>query len=549
MDESPHQRKAPRMKESLKSDLRASIVVFLVALPLCMGIAIASGVPASKAAAVGIITGIVGGLVVGSISGCPLQVSGPAAGLTVIVFELVQERGWEAVGPVVMIAGLLQLVAGVVGLGQWFRAVSPAVISGMLAGIGVLIFASQFHVMVDDQPRGSGLANLTSIPEAIWKAFPFNGSTHHWAALTGLLTIVVITLWNTFAWGVFRVLPAPLVAVVVATLAAAVLDLPIRRVSLPESLLAAVSLPTSDTIRHALNWSSLLAGISLAVVASAETLLCATAVDRMHARPRTQYNRELFAQGVGNTVCGLMGALPMTGVIVRSSANVDAGACTRASTILHGAWLLLFVSLATFALEFIPTATLAAVLVFTGYKLVDWRAVQRLWNYGKSEVFIWAATLIGVVAIDLLTGVLMGIGLSAAKLLYTFSHLIVRVADDPSQRRTIINLDGTATFVSLPKLAAALESVPNNRELHVQFNELQYIDHACLELLMNWEKQFKSTGSTLTIDWASLEARFRHPPIRHIDLGSTESTIPTPSRDGQDQEGESRTREAAADTR
>ncbi|MCA9209526.1 MAG: SulP family inorganic anion transporter, partial [Planctomycetales bacterium] len=150
---------------NLKSDFLASIVVFLVALPLCMGIAIASGAPVSA----GLITGIVGGLVAGSLAGCPLQVSGPAAGLAVIVYELIRQHGYETLGLIVLIAGVLQLAASLAGLGQWFRAVSPAVVKGMLAGIGILIFASQFHVMVDDAPKDSALANLVSIPSAVWK--------------------------------------------------------------------------------------------------------------------------------------------------------------------------------------------------------------------------------------------------------------------------------------------------------------------------------------------------------------------------------------------
>lgn len=531
MENSQPQAVGLNFKGSWKNDLLASIVVFLVALPLCMGIAIASGVPPEKAAAAGILTGIIGGLVVGFLSGSPLQVSGPAAGLSVIVFELVQQYGWEGVGVVVLIAGAVQLVAGALGLGQWFRAVSPAVINGMLAGIGVLIFASQFHVMVDDTPRSSGLENLLSIPEAVWKGLPFNGSAHHWAALTGLLTIAAITLWNTLAPGRLRVLPAPLVAVVLATAFAATLGLSIRRVSLPDNLLAAVGPPTAEGLRRALDWSVLAAGLSLAFVASAETLLCAAAVDRMHRGPRTRYDRELMAQGVGNALCGLLGALPMTGVIVRSSANVQAGASTRASTILHGAWLLVFVSALPFVLELIPTASLAAVLVFTGYNLVDWRAVQKLRGYGKGEVLIWATTLVGIVVTDLLTGVLVGVGLSAAKLLYTFSHLAIRVADDPACRRTGIYLEGTATFVSLPKLAAALETVPHDRELHVQFDRLHYIDHACLELLLSWEEQYKTTGGSLTLDWKALEARFRQPPL--LPASPDQDSVCLSGQDGQ----------------
>jgi MFS superfamily sulfate permease-like transporter len=230
----------PPLRTSWRHDLPASVVVFLVALPLCMGIAIASGVPPEKAAAVGIVTGIVGGLVVGLLAGSPLQVSGPAAGLSVLVFELVQGHGWGAVGPAVLVAGVVQLVAAALGLGQWFRAVSPTVIKGMLAGIGVLIVASQFHVMVDDRPRGSGLANLLSIPEAVAKGLvPADGSTHHQAALVGLATIAVIIAWSTLTPKRWSVVPPPLVAVVVAAGVVAALGLPVKRVTLPDNFLAA----------------------------------------------------------------------------------------------------------------------------------------------------------------------------------------------------------------------------------------------------------------------------------------------------------------------
>jgi MFS superfamily sulfate permease-like transporter len=244
------------------------------------------------------------------------------------------------------------------------------------------------------------------------------------------------------------------------------------------------------------------------LVASAETLLCATAVDRMHQGPRTRYDRELAAQGVGNVLCGLLGALPMTGVIVRSAANVQAGAKTRASAVLHGLWLLLFVSLLPFVLELIPTSSLAAVLVYTGYKLVNPKAVRALWDYGKSEVAIYAATVGAIVVTNLLTGILVGVGLALAKLLYTFSHLAIRIEKDLERNRTVLYVEGAATFIRLPKLAAALESVPPSTELHVHFEQLSHIDHACLDLLINWEKQHEATGGSLVIDWETLTAKF-----------------------------------------
>ncbi|MGH9935992.1 MAG: SulP family inorganic anion transporter, partial [Blastocatellia bacterium] len=337
-------------KENFFHDFMASIVVFLVALPLCMGIAIASGAPP----ALGLITGVVGGLVVGAIAGSPLQVSGPAAGLTVLIWEMVNQHGIAMLGAIVLLAGLMQIALGLIKAGQWFRAISPAVIQGMLAGIGVLIIASQIHVMVDDGPKGSGLDNLLSIPDAIWKGLaPMDSSSHHLAALVGVITMAVIFAWS-YAPGKLKVVPAPLVAVVIAAAVAAIFQMPIKYVEVA-NLAGAINYPTTESLSALLNPAMIGSAIAVCFIASAETLLCATAVDRMHHGPRTQYNRELAAQGVGNSICGLLGALPMTGVIVRSSANVEAGGRTRMSAIMHGVWILGLVALAPAALNLIPT--------------------------------------------------------------------------------------------------------------------------------------------------------------------------------------------------
>ena len=491
------------IRDSWRRDALASVVVFLVALPLCMGIAIASGAPP----AAGLITGIVGGLVVTLFAGAPLQVSGPAAGLAVIVYELVQTHGFGALGWIVLVAGLIQLVAGLAGIGQWFRAVSPAVIHGMLAGIGVLIFASQFHVMVDDAPRGSGLANLIAIPEAVYKGFVPAEGIHFQAAMVGMLTLLVMLFWKRVAPGGLKIVPAPLAAVVIATCTAIFAGLGVNRVDIPAQLTDAVVFPTFAHL-ESLGFTVLVSGLALAFVASAETLLCATAVDKLHDGPRTRFNQELSAQGIGNIICGVLGALPMTGVIVRSSANVEAGARTRLSALLHGVWLLLFCAALPFVLVQIPTAVLAAVLVFTGYKLVNVAAIRELARYGREEVFIYAATLAGIVAVDLLTGVLLGIGLSLARVLYVMTHLELRVRDTDDPARYVLELHGSATVLRLPTLAKALEDVPRSAELHVTFEHLTYIDHACLDLLMSWEKQHEALGGSLTIDWDALEGRF-----------------------------------------
>lgn len=488
-------------RKTFAKDFLASIVVFLVALPLCMGIAIASGAPP----AVGLITGIVGGLIVGSLAGCPLQVSGPAAGLTVMVWEIVQEHGFPMLGVIVLMAGLIQLTAGMFKLGQWFRAVSPAVINGMLSGIGVLIFASQFHVMLDDKPKGNGIMNLISIPKAVWDCLqqPEFGSTHV-AGCIGLLTISLLIFWVGVAPKKMKAIPGALIAVVTATLVTAIFQLDIKTVTLPNNLLAAVQFPTIETIQKALNWEIVLDALGIALIASAETLLTATAIDRLHQGTRTKYDRELCAQGFGNIICGILGALPMTGVTVRSTTNVQAGAQTRASAMLHGLWLLLFVAFLPFVLRLIPTSSLAALLVYTGYKLCNFTIIKTLRPYGRGEVAIYFATMLTIVATDLLTGVALGMVLTALKLLYQFSHLEIQV--DTKHSETRMYLKGAATFLSLPKLASALEELPSDTQLHVYLDDLEYIDHACLDLLMNWEVQHTAHGGELLIDWNTLDA-------------------------------------------
>ncbi len=490
--------------ETFGRDFLASVVVFLVALPLCMGISLASGMPPTA----GIVTGIIGGIIVGTISGAPLQVSGPAAGLSVLVWQLVQQFGADMLGVIVLFAGLIQLVAGLCKLGQWFRAVSPAVINGMLAGIGVLIFASQFHVMLDYKPIGTGIQNLVGIPASIMNAI--NAGDHHLqAAGIGALTIGTIMAWSLLAPKSWRLFPAPLVGAIVAIVAAYVLGLgEINYVNVPDDFWSVTVFPTPEKLMRITEWPVLVGAISIAFIASAETLLCATAVDQMHRGPRTKYDRELTAQGVGNSICGVLGVLPMTGVIVRSGANVEAGAVSRASAIMHGVWLLLFVSVIPFTLRYIPTSALAAILVFTGYKLAYPKVLPKLLKFGKTEVFIYVVTIVMIVLTNLLEGVLVGLALSLLKLLYAFSHLEIRKEETRAENRVDLYLQGSATLVRLPKLAAELESLKPGANVHVHVNDLDYIDHACLDLLTNWERQHSGTGGTLTIEWDELTKKY-----------------------------------------
>ncbi|MFN3194134.1 MAG: SulP family inorganic anion transporter [Aureliella sp.] len=520
---------------NLKSDFMASLVVFLVALPLCIGIAVAVGVSPARA----LITGIIGGLIVGIFSGSPLQVSGPAAGLFVIIADLLAkgrekylasaspelseealelaatEYSLTILGCCVVLAGLLQMVAGQLRLGQWFRAVSPAVIKGMLAGIGILILASQFHVMLDHvalwhgEKAHGGLQYLATIPEAVLKCFSSDTThTHHLAALTGIIALASFVVWPQIVPQKLKFLPAALIGIIAATLFASIAQLPIQLLEVPENMFSEVTLPSADWFGLLTDPMVLTGGFVIALVASAETLLCATAVDQMHQGPRTKYDQELTAQGVGNTMCGLVGALPMTGVIVRSSANVNSGAKSRASTILHGAWLLLFVVAIPFVLTYIPRSALGALLVYTGFKLVNVKDIRKLWETSRGEAAIYFATVATIVSTDLLIGVGVGIALSAIKLLVRFSNLRAELETSTDRKQADLKLTGAATFLSLPKLAAELERVPASAELRVDFENLQYIDHACLDLLMNWAKQHSNVGGQLILDWDQLQARF-----------------------------------------
>ena len=489
---------------SLLRDVSASLVVFLVALPLCMGIALASGMPP----AAGLVTGVIGGIVVGFIAGQPLQVSGPAAGLAVIMFELVREHGVAALGPILILAGAIQLTAGLLKTGRWFRAISPEVIHGMLAGIGVLIVIQQFHVVLDHSPEHSGPANILAMWGAVFGGLlPLNGSKEEAAALVGVVTLAVMFLWERFRPAKLKLVPGALLGIAAATTLAQAFQMQVHRVNVPENLSQMISLPSLGAL-HGMTLANVLgSAAALAFIASAETLLSAAAVDRMQTRSRTNYDRELTAQGVGNMLCGLLGALPMTGVIVRSSANVQAGAETRKSAILHGAWMLVLVLAFPFVLRLIPTASLAAVLLYVGVKLVKPAEIRKLSRFGKVPVLIYFASMIAIVATNLLTGVLVGLGLSLMRLLYTITYLEAKVNEEDGC--THVHLSGIGTFLGIPRIARALDQVKPEIAVHVHSHGLLYVDHACIELIEGWAEQREQKGQQVHIEMEKLHLRYR----------------------------------------
>ncbi|TJZ42905.1 SulP family inorganic anion transporter [Streptomyces piniterrae] len=518
----PSRQSLPRWR----ADFAASLVVFLVAVPLCVGVAVASGVPAE----LGLVTGIVGGLLTGLLPGSSLQVSGPAAGLTVLVYEAVQEYGLGSLGVLVLVSGVLQLAMGALKLGRWFRAISVAVVQGMLAGIGLLLIAGQLYKLADAKAPGSGLSNLGGLPLLVVDTLASD------AALTALAvgagTIAVLVLWPRWP-AAARVVPAPLMAVALATTAVFALDLPVARVEV-RGLLGVVQPPGGADFAR-LTEAGALAGalgtlVAFTLIASAESLFSAAAVDRLHDGPRTDYDKELMAQGAGNAVCGVLGALPMTAVIVRSSANVYAGARTKASRVLHGVWLLVFAAAFPAALGMVPVAALAGVLVNAGWKLIPRKDLLPLWREHRGEAVVLVTTAVAIVATNMFEGVLLGLLMAVAKSAWETSHVHLEVADQPGsvdRPESVqpaepegaggtapedvpgaadpgsgsgpagplrVRVVGHATFLRLPKLLDQLEALPGNREIELDLSGLRHLDHACAAALGNWAEQRRRTG-------------------------------------------------------
>ncbi|GGN73252.1 sulfate transporter [Streptomyces albiflavescens] len=469
----------------LRQDFTASLVVFLVALPLCVGVAVASGVPAE----LGLVTGIVGGLVTGLMRGSSLQVSGPAAGLTVLVFEAVREYGLAVLGVVVLATGVLQLLMGALKLGRYFRAISVAVVEGMLAGIGLVLIAGQLYSMAGLKAPASGLDKLAGLPEALVDAAR---STEALASIgLGAGTIAVLVLWKRLPRRV-RTVPGALGAVALATLVSLAFGLPVATVEV-RGLLGSIQLPSPDAFGELASVGVLGTILAFTLIASAESLFSAAAVDRLHDGPRTEYDRELMAQGAGNAVCGLLGALPMTAVIVRSAANVQAGARTKASRVLHGLWLLLFAALLPAALGVIPLPALAGILVHAGWKLIPLREIASLWREHRGEALILVVTAVAIVAVSMFEGVLIGLALAVVKTAWEASHVRLEVIDKgagPVQAY----LSGNATFLRLPKILDSLEALPQDRPVELDLSGLHHLDHACRTALENWSARHSAAG-------------------------------------------------------
>jgi len=485
------------MLNKIKNDLLPSVVVFLVAVPLCIGIAIACGV----SPVAGLLSGIIGGLVVGSLNGCPLMVSGPAAGLIAIVWEIINVHGLTGLALCVAVAGCLQMIFGLLGAGVIFRAVSPAVIQGMLTGIGALIFFSQFHVMIDSVPQSSGLMNLLAVPEAIVHLVSDTGKNMHYAGIVGVITIAVIYAWS-YVPVALKQLPGVLVGVIIGTGVAQLAGFEITFVQAPKTLLTFPDFSASSFWAGVDYAGVAMSSVGLAFIATAQALLTATATDKLHDGEKTDYNREVFAQGLGNLVSGLVGALPVTGVIVRSAANAQSGGKTRVSAILHAVWILTFILLLPGVLGLIPVATLAAALVYTGGRLMNPATGIALARQNKVEAVIYAVTAVSIFAFGLLQGVLIGFALALMQVIYRLNHVTIEV-ESKDEGVTVV-LHGNATFLAIPKLSRAIDKIEPQQKVHVLIERLNYIDHAIIDLLDTWQKDYERSGGELSVEWHQL---------------------------------------------
>lgn len=490
-----------RISSLLRYDLPASLVVFLVALPLSLGIAIASGAPPLA----GLIAAVVGGVVAGALGGSPLQVSGPAAGLTVIVAGFVAQFGWKVTCAITVAAGVLQVLFGLSRVARAALAISPVVVHAMLAGIGLTIALQQIHVLLGGQSRSSAWQNLTQLPAQVLGA-------HGPDLLLGGLVIAIMLGWR-WVPGALGKVPGPLVAIVTATMLSAFFAFDVDRVQLDGSLLQAISLPRLPEG----NWGAFAVGVvTVALIASVESLLSAVSVDRMQSRAsRTNFDRELIGQGTANVASGMLGGLPVTGVIVRSSTNVSAGAHTRASAIMHGIWVLVFALPFAAMITSIPMAALAGLLVMIGVQLVKRAHIETAHKTGDIAVYI--VTITSVVFLNLLEGVLIGLALSV--LLTAWRVVRTRIHAEPQDADTWrITVEGSCSFLSLPRLTRVLDSVPPGTKVTIELS-VDFIDHAVHGAIDDWQRQHRASGGTVDLRQLGslgLDSALAGPPVREI---------------------------------
>ena len=487
---------------NLKSDFAAGLVVFLVALPLCLGIALASGAPLFS----GIISGIIGGLVVGYISQSHLSVSGPAAGLTAVVLVAITDLGsFNAFLLAGLIAGCIQLTLGFIKAGSISNYFPTNVIEGMLAGIGVIIFLKQIpHAVGYDNDFAGDQAFLQSDGKNTFsELFSIFDHIQVGSVIITLVSLVILISWTKFDFlKKMKLIPAALIAVIVSILLNEFFIQSGSSLSIASEHLVALPVPTSfeelknifvtpdfSAITNSKVW---IVGVTIAVVASIETLLCIEAADRMDVQKRyTDTNIELKAQGIGNILSSLFGGLPMTSVVVRTSANNNAGAKSKMSTIIHGLLLLVSVLAIPVLLNKIPLATLAAILLLVGFKLANPKIIKHFWKKGKYQFVPFIATFLGVVFTDLLKGVTLGIIISIIFVLKGNLKRAYSFRKEEYADGDVIHIDlaQEVSFLNKAEIKSTLSEIPENSRVIINAQDTVYIAHDILDLI----REFKTT--------------------------------------------------------
>jgi MFS superfamily sulfate permease-like transporter len=512
---------------NLKSDLPAGLVVFLVAVPLCLGIALASGAPLFS----GIIAGMVGGIIVTSFSGSELGVSGPAAGLAVIVLAAIQDLGaFDVFLLAVVIAGVIQVVLGVLRAGIIGYYFPSSVIKGMLAAIGIIIFLKQIpHAFGYDKNPEGDLEFLQSDGQ--------NTFTELWNMLDyvtpGALIISSISLGILIFWErpfmkrirLFQVVQGPLIVVVLGILLGGIfkgtgLEISDEHlVSIPvatdfNGFIGQFSLPDFSQILNPKIW---LVGVTIAVVASLETLLCVEATDKLDPQKRiTPTNRELRAQGIGNIVSGLIGGLPVTQVIVRSSANIQSGGKTRVSALIHGFMILLSAMLIPNILNLIPLASLAAILIIVGYKLAKPSLFKNIYRTGLKQFVPFAITVTAIVLTDLLIGISIGLGVAIFIILWENlkNPYVFKETHDAAHLHYRIVLSEQVTFLNKAQILKELNRIPEYAELLIDASQTKMIEHDVLEIINDFKTNAK---------FKNIAVKLAH--FEHINLGVYQESL------------------------
>lgn len=490
-----------------REDIGAGLVVFLVALPLCLGIALASGAPLAS----GLVTGVIGGLLVSRLSGSPLMVSGPAAGLTAIVLAAIAELGsFQAFLAAVLLSGVAQIILGLLRAGVIGSFFPSSVIRGMLAGIGLILLIKQL-------PYALG---LPSPGGAWWQGI---GQTHAVAAGLAVVSLLILVWWPTLvpaSWR--RVMPAPLIVVLLGAGAASLASLWSPSMALPAA--AMVSLPVAASVEefgayftHP-DWAAFTnpavykVALTLAIVASLESLLSLEATDRMDPLKRvSSANRELLAQGVGNVACGLVGGLPMTGVIVRSAANVDAGGRTWRSSFSHGLCLLLAVATVPAWFNRIPLAALAAVLIYTGFKLAHPSQMVLACKRGWRDALPFGVTIVAILATNLLIGIAAGLAVSLCFLVFDSARNACSMErhDGDAHREVLLTLAEEVTFLNKARIQSLLRSLPSGTTVTVDATRSKHLDHDVVDLLHEYLRTAHDRGVQMVLKGVPLHRQLQ----------------------------------------